>query len=285
MKELIEWFPARWMAYLVLALVTLLVAGIAAAIIRFLVSRFFKKNNEKLNLDPTAFYFVKNAVSFFVYLLALIFLFYNIPELKSVGVALFASAGIFAAIAGFAAQTALANMVSGIMIVVFKPIRVGDQIKIEGHLGIIEDITLRHTIIRNYEHRRVVIPNSIVSSAVILNSHIEDSRVRLHYEIGISYNSDVDTALKVLEETCLDHEFCIDGRTQEQIETGYPKILTRVRAFDESSVRLRAWVWTPGPEQAFDFMCDINTKIKYEFEKAGIEIPFPHRTVYLKKEE
>jgi small-conductance mechanosensitive channel len=282
MNTFISWFPARWLAYLVLAFVLLVISWGIASLIRLLMSKVFRKNAEKLNLDPTAFYFVKNAISFVVYLLALIVLFYNIPELKSIGVALFASAGIFAAVAGFAAQSALANMVSGVMIVMFKPFRVNDHVIIGANAGVVEDITLRHTVIRNYEYRRLVIPNSIMANEVILNSNIVDDKVRLHFEIGISYDSDVKKAKLLIENAILNHPLYIDNRTNEEKRNGEPEVLVKVIGFGDSSVNIRAWIWTHNPDNAFMLKFELNELVKEAFNENGIEIPYPHRTIVYK---
>lgn len=282
MDTFISWFPARWLAYLVMAAVLLVVSWGIASLIRLLMGKVFRSNAEKLNLDPTAFYFVKNAISFIVYLLALIVLFYNIPELRSIGVALFASAGIFAAVAGFAAQSALANMVSGVMIVMFKPFRVNDHVIIGTNAGVVEDITLRHTVIRNYEYRRLVIPNSIMANEVILNSNIVDDKVRLHFEIGISYESDVIKAKQLIETAIVNHPLHIDNRTKEEKENDEPEVLVKVIGYGDSSVNIRAWIWTNSPDDAFLLRCELNELVKADFDKNNIEIPYPHRTLVYK---
>jgi small-conductance mechanosensitive channel len=265
-----------------MAIVLLLISSGFATILRLVIGKFFKANAEKLNLDPTAFYFIKNAISFVVYLMALIVIFYNIPELKSIGVALFASAGIFAAIAGFASQTALSNMVSGIMIVIFKPYRVNDWVTVGNHAGIVEDVTLRHTVIRNFENRRLVIPNSIMSNEVILNSSIGEQKVKVHFEMGISYDSNIAKAKEIILKLAMDHSLRIDGRTPEEIKNGEEEVPVKLVRYEDSAIIIRAWVWTSNPENAFLLKCDLYEQCKAEFDKNEIEIPYPHRTIVYK---
>ncbi|MBI1184317.1 mechanosensitive ion channel [bacterium] len=283
MQTFIHWFPSRWLAYLVLALGLLLVSWFISYILRLSIGKFFSKNAEKLNLDPTAFFFVKNAVSFIIYLLALIVLFYNIPELNSIGVALFASAGIFAAIAGFASQAALANMISGIMIVIFKPFRVNDHVVVGTNAGLVEDITLRHTVIRNYENRRLVIPNAIMANEVILNSDLVDEKIRMHFEIGIDYNSDLQRAKDILRELVEGHELFCDYRSDEDKENGMDAVPVKVVRIEDSAIVLRAWVWAANPDDAFTFRCDLLEQVKLSFDQNNIDIPYPHRTIVQKK--
>ena len=148
--------------YLLLIGITLISAILLAFIIRKLLSVFISKYAVKLKANPTNFAFIKNSVSFIVFASALIFIFYKIPYLKSIGAALFAGAGITAIIIGFASQKAFSNIVSGVFILIFKPFKITDTIEFkDGQKGIVEEITLRHTVINNYENRRIIIPNSI----------------------------------------------------------------------------------------------------------------------------
>lgn len=91
-----------------------------------------------------------------------------------------AGAGILAAVLGFASQTAFSNIMNGIMIVVFKPFRIGDIIEVDrqdAYMGVVADITLRHTVIQNFENKRVIIPNSVISTQIIVNRDIADQKV------------------------------------------------------------------------------------------------------------
>src|SRR3990172_8509923 len=103
---------------------------------------------------------------------------------------------IIPAIVGFASQQAFSNIISGIFIVIFRPFRVNDIIKV-GSLdaGMVEDITLRHTVIRSFENRRLISPNAVISEQTVLNSSIIVEKVCLFLYIGISFDSDVDKTI------------------------------------------------------------------------------------------
>ncbi|PXX95756.1 mechanosensitive ion channel protein MscS [Marinifilum breve] len=248
--------------------------------------RMVLRSAKKLNADPTNYNFLKNAVSFLIFIVVIIIVFYSIPELKSIGVSLLASAGILAAIVGFASQQAFSNIVSGIFVVIFKPFRVGDYIKIgDFHFGTVEDITLRHTVIKNPENRRVIIPNSVISSETILNSSIADPKVCAFVEIGISYFSSIDAAISIMRSEAENHPNLIDTRSETEVEEGVEKVVIRVIQLADSSVVLRAYVWAENTGKAFVMKCDLLKSIKESFEKNDIEIPFPHQTLYLRKDE
>jgi small conductance mechanosensitive channel len=276
-------FSIPILKYTVIAIGTILVAFVISRILRSLINRFIRLASTKLKVDPTQFNFLKNAVTFIIFLGAFIFIFYSIPVLKSFGITLFAGAGIIAAIIAFASQQAFANIISGIFIVIFKPLRVNDIVDI-GNLpkGRVEDITLRHTVIRNYENRRLIIPNSVVSSEIITNSSIVDEHICNFIDMGISYDSDVDKAMEIMKNEAIKHPNYIDNRTAEQKKENIDPVIVRLMGFGDSSVNLRAFVWSKDHTSGFQMKTDLFKSIKEQFDKNNIEIPFPHRTLVFK---
>lgn len=269
-----------------LIIVAILVSAfIAIRLLRFFLSRYLDQASEKLNVDPTNYKFFKNTISAAIYVLAVGLSIYMIPSLRTLAVGLLAGAGIFAAIVGFASQAAFANMISGIFIVIFKPLSVHDVVKIGSlYHGIVEDITLRHTVIRDFENRRIVIPNAVMSSETIVNSNMGDIRIRRHIDLGISYDSDVDLAIRIIQEEAVAHPSSLDVRTPEEKAGGTPEVIVRVLGFGDSAVLLKAYVWAENQISAFEMHCDLNKAIKKRFDAEGIEIPFPYRTLVFKND-
>lgn len=265
---------------------TLLVALIISKILRILISRFIKLSSNKLKVDHTQFNFLKNAVTFFVLLGAIIFIFYTIPKLKTLSLTLFAGAGILTAVALFASQQAFSNIVSGVFIVIFKPFRVNDLVDV-GNLpkGRVEDITLRHTVIRSFENRRMIIPNSVISSEILVNSSIVDETICNFIDMGISYDSDIDKAMQIMHDEGVAHPNFMDHRSEEDIKEGVLPVITRVMGFGDSSVNLRAFIWSKDHSSGFVMKTDLHKSIKEQFDKQGIEIPFPYRTIVYKDKE
>jgi small conductance mechanosensitive channel len=275
--------PEGWPTYLTTTVVVFLVAFIINKSVRYLLQKFINKSAADLKNDPTQYKFLKNASSLIIYLIALLIVFHYIPALKSLGDALFLSAGVFAAFIGFAAQQALGNIISGVFIVIFKPFRIGDQVRISETLaGHVEDITLRHCVIKSFENRRIIIPNSVISSETIVNANITDEKTCFFLEIGISYDSNIDLAMKLIREEAEKHPDLIDHRTIAEKADGEDKIVVRVIGFGDSSVNLRAYLWALQPDIGFAMKCDLNKAIKERFEKDGVEIPFPYRTIVFK---
>lgn len=279
-------FDTTYLKYILLVLLVFFASTVLVKIIRRLMGRFFREASNILKVDPTNYNFFKNAVSLIIYLSGLIVIFSLIPKLKALGVTLFASAGIFAAIVGFASQAAFSNIISGIFIVIFKPFRVGDVIKIGiDVLGEIEDITLRHTVIRNFENRRIIIPNSKISSETILNSSIVEAKICNFFDIGISYDSDIDRTINIIREEATNHPNFIDNRSDKDKEDGIPAIIVRIIDFTDSAILIRANIWSETSAKGHALKCDLRYTLKKRFDNEGIEIPFRYVTVINKSEK
>lgn len=282
MKEI---FQIGYIKYGLIILGAFLAAFILSKILRTLLSKFLKLSSKTLRVDPTQFSFLKNGISFVLFTAALIFIFYSIPTLRALGVTLFAGAGIATAIILFASQQAFSNIINGIFIIIFKPFRVGDIIKVGTlRIGKIEDITLRHTVIRDFENRRIIIPNSVIGSETLINSSIKDELICNFVEFGISYDSDVNKAIDIIREEAVKHPHFIDNRTKEEKKNNVHPVIMRVIGFGDSSVNLRAFVWSKDHTTGFVLKCDLFKSVKERFDKEGVEIPFPYRTIVFKKD-
>lgn len=269
--------------YITLVVITFVVAGGVTFVLRKLLGLFIKKYAKRLSADPTNYSFLKNSIGFFIFILAFVFIFYKIPYLKTLGTALFAGASFVAVAVGFASQKAFANIIGGVFILIFKPFKIGDVIDINANQrGAVEEMTLRHTIIKDFENRRIIIPNSIISEATIINSHIQDEKIRKHIVFGIGYNSDIDKAMAIIFDEAVKHPLCIDARTNEEIENNVPQVIVRVIALSDFAVNLKAYVWAKNNADAFVLNCDLLKSVKQRFEKEGIEIPYPYRNVVYK---
>lgn len=266
----------------VFALVVLAVAIIISRILKYLVDRFVKAAARKLKVDHTRYKFFKNATDFVIYLIATVVIFRSIPSLRTYGNTLLASAGVLAAIVGFASQSAFSNIISGVFLVIFRPFSVGDRVQIgQLYTGDVEDITLRHTVIRNFENRLIVIPNSVINNETIINSTLQHENVCVFVELTIAFHSDTDKAISIIQQEAESHPETVDNRTAEEKRKGEPKVSVRVINLTEFGQQLRAYVWAKDPASGFNIKTDLFRSIKKQFDAQGIEIPY--RTVYMKE--
>lgn len=271
--------------YVLIGVMAFTLALILTIIVRRVIRYVIDKRWEEGNEDVTRLKFLRNSASAIFFTLAIAFLFYEIPTLSHLGTAIFAGAGVLAAIFGFASQKAFSNIVSGVFILLFRPFKVGDTVKVASDTGVIEDITLRHTVIKDYENRRIIIPNSVISDETITNSTIADETILQQIYFGVAYGADLDKAIRIIQDEAMAHPHSFDGRSPEQKADGAPMVVVRVMSWEESSISLRAQVWAAGMDNAFIMKCDLLKSVKERFDKEGVEIPFPYRTVILRKEQ
>lgn len=264
--------------------IILLTTFIIERLIRGYLNRAIDKKTENALAKKTGFIFAKYFISISIYVAGITAAIMMIPPLEKLAISIFAGAGILAIVIGFASQQAVSNIVSGVFIAIFKPFRIGDTIKFGDKIGIVEDITLRHTVIRNFENKRFVVPNSVMGEEIIENSHLEDEKICRLFDIGISYDSDIDLAIKIIKEEAIRHPDFLDNRTPEELLKNKEPVSVRVLSLGDFSVNLRAWIWAKNPAAAFRLGTDLNKSVKERFDREGVEIPFPYRTIVWKKE-
>jgi len=282
MKEILLSNIASIVLFVAIIIITFFVA--------YLFNKFFKRvikrSTQEIDADPTNYKFLNYLISALIYIIGFSLAIYTVPALRAIANSMLAGAGILALAIGLASQQALGNIVSGIFIIIFKPFRINDRLKLKDNLaGIVEDITLRHTVIRDFENKRIIIPNSVISNEVITNSDFGGDKIIRWIDFGISYDSNVKKAKAIMCEEILKHPLHVDPRTPEAIANGDPKAVARVISLGDSSVNLRAWAWAANAPDAFVLGCDLLESIKERFDAEGISIPFPHRTIVYKNEE
>lgn len=261
--------------YFVTAAIILSVAFVVSQVVRRILKGIVNDYSDKIKANPTNFSFINNSISFIIYSTAVLFIFLKIPFLKQIGAALFAGAGVFAAIIGFASQKAFSNIISGIFILMFKPFRVGDVVEVSGgKSGTVEEITLRHTTIRNFENKRIIIPNSVISDDTIVNSDYVDERIRKYIEFNLDYEANIDRALEIIAEEVIKHPLFLDGRNHEQVMHKEPLVQTKVVALTDYSVKVRAWVWANNSDDAFILYCDVLKSVKERLGKEKIPLAY-----------
>ncbi len=223
---------------------------------------------------------MRSTVKMVLGILAIVYIIYTVPVFREKALLIISGAGVFAAIIGFVAQSALSNLVSGLFIVTFKPFRIGDYIKLDDRrLGIVEDISLRHTIIKNFENKRLIIPNSLISTESILNNSIGDSEILAFNDYTLSMYANVDLARNIITEEAEKLPNIIDKRTAEDIEKSVPIIQVRVVDAQASLIELRAYVWILGPENEFTNKSILREAVLKRFIAEGVKLPIPLRKI------
>ena len=256
------------------------IAIIGTVIVAHVINRalvtYFKFASDKLKIDETTYTVVRRILTITIYIIGIAVVITLIPGLPDLMLGMAAGAGIAAIVIGFAAQKVLSNVFGGISIAIYRPFRVGDVVEMEDEYGTIEDITLRHTVIRTWQNKMQIIPNSRISEDTIINWTIEDLTVLWKVDFGISYDSDIDLARSIILDEIDKHP---DVMHEEDKEAK-----VRVTELGDFAVKLRATFWVSDRPTAWGTGAEIRESVKKRFDREGVEIPFPYRTVVFKKD-
>lgn len=247
---------------------------VLAAIIIFVVGRWLAKLISKIvakimiksKVDPLLVNFAKNLIY------AILLIFVVIAALNKLGIDTTSLAVIFGAAGlaiAFALNGTLGNFASGVMLIIFKPFKVGDFVEVSGKSGVVQEIQIFNTILHTPDNVRIIVPNSQVTAGSISNFTANKSR-RIDLVIGVSYSDDLQKTKKTIE-TAL---------TSDSRVLADPAYTIAVSELGDSSVNfvVRPWVKTADYWTA---KFDLTEKIKDSLDKNGISIPFPQRDIHM----
>lgn len=171
---------------------------------------------------------------------------------------------------GFGLQRIASNYVSGFIILLDKSMQIGDVVTIDTHYGVVSDLRTRYLVLRKLDGTQVIIPNESLITNPVINHSFTDHKARVQLSIQVSYDSDLDLAMRLIEEIAHDHPRVL-------IE---PAPAVHLRTFGESGIDLMLTVWIPDPEEGSAVLqSEINIKIWQAFKANNISIPFPQREV------
>jgi len=225
---------------------------------------------QKKNLDETLISFACNLS------LALMMTFVFIAALARLGIqtaSFIAVLGAAGLAIGLALQGSLANFASGVLILTFRPFRIGDYVEAGGTAGIIRDISIFTTTLHTPDNRKIIVPNAQITGGTIVNVSALDTR-RLDLTASVSYGDDIDTVRSILQGI-------VEGDERILKDPEPAIVLTELGS---SSVDFAVRVWVK-KEDFWDVRFASMEKIKKEFDARGVTIPFPQQDVHLYREE
>lgn len=250
----------------------ILMAVVIFVVGRFIVTllnRLLARMLERRKVDPTIQTFLKSLVNILLMLLLVVSVIGALGVNTTSFAALLASAGVAI---GMALSGQLQNLAGGLIVLLFRPYKVGDWIEAQGVQGKVTAIQIFHTILTMVDNKVVYVPNGVMSSGVVVNYNRNDTR-RVEWVVGIDYGEDTVRAEAVVREV-----IAADKRILAD-----PAPYVAVQALDASSVNLVARVWVK-TEDYWDVNYDTNRRIYDAFNRAGINFPFPQQTIHVVKE-
>ncbi len=250
---------------LVSALITLTIGWWLAGFLR----KMIEKRMIAKEIDLSVRTFLLPIISIVLRLMVVLFVVARLGLNASGFVAALGGAGLAI---GLALQGSLSNFAAGILIIIFKPFKVGDYIVSQGHEGTVESISLLNTVIATGKGQVVTLPNANLFNNPIINYSIKEYR-RLDVNIGISYNDDFDQAQKVLLDV-LDQNELVDNEQAKTVE---------ILEFAASSVNLAVRCYVKN-ENYWKAYWEIYREVKIAFDKHNITIPYPHTEMIIKND-
>jgi small conductance mechanosensitive channel len=228
------------------------------------------KNMEKRDVDATLRQFLKSLLSMILKVLLII------TVISMVGIEMTSFVAILAA-AGFAIGMALSgtlqNFAGGVMLIIFKPFKVGDFIDAQGYMGTVKSIQIFNTVLKTPDNKTIIIPNGGLSTGSMTNFSTEPTR-RVDFTFGIGYDDDIDKAKKLIAGLVK-----ADSRILSD-----PEPFIAVSELADSSVNIVTRVWVNSTDYWGVFF-DLTENVKKTFDKEGVSIPFPQRDVHIYNEK
>lgn len=173
---------------------------------------------------------------------------------------------------GFGLQNVTSNFVAGLILLLERPIKVGDRVTVGDQEGDVLAINIRSTTIRTLNNIAVIVPNSEFVSSTVVNWSYGDQKVRLEIDVGVSYGSDLDVVLRSLREVAEEHPEVLKDPVPEVLHAG----------FGDSAWNMRLRAWIDRPQRHPQVRSAINCAIVRKFREKGVEIPFPQRDLHVR---
>ena len=261
MEKYLEKAEALFVDYAPKIVTALAILIIGLFVIGLLV-KMSKKIMKKANVDLTLQKFLGSLLGWALKILLIVTVISQLGVETTSFAAILAAAGLAV---GLALQGSLANFAGGVLIMIFKPFKLGDLVEAQGEIGVVKEIEIFTTKLTGLSNKEIIIPNASLSNGNIINYTTEGTR-RVDLVIGVSYDADIKQTKEVLL----------------NVLTSHPKVLkdpapgVTVSELADSSVNFAVRPWC-NTEDYWDVYFEVTENVKLELDKAGIEIPYPHR--------
>jgi len=235
---------------------------------------YLNSHKEKFNIYAQGMSIIKNLTQLVVLIIA------GLIILQQLGISItpiLTAFGIGGLAVALALQDTLGNLFSGLHILATRKIRPGDYIKLDsGEEGYVVDITWRNTVIRQLPNNLVIIPNTKLSSAIVVNYNMPEEELAVLIQVGVSYDSDLEKVEKITIE--------VGKEVMKEVNGGIPSFepFIRYHTFDDFSINFTVILRAKEFVDQYLIKHEFIKRLKKRYDKEGIEIPFPIRTIYMK---
>lgn len=262
-------YAVKWLVEVVpsvlMAIAILVIGWLIAGVVSRMVERLMKKANMDVSLVP----FFKSLINTLLKVIVVISAAGVVGVETTSFVAVLGAAGLAI---GLALQGSLGNFAGGVLILIFKPIRVGDYIEAQGTQGVVEEIQIFCTVITTIDNKTVILPNGPLAGGVIVNYTKKETR-RVDMTFGVSYGDDIDKVKSVIK-SVLDAD-------SKVLKSPAADIFVSAHGANSVDFAVRPWVKTA---DYWDVYFNVHEQLKKKFDENNISIPFPQRDVHIIKE-
>lgn len=240
-----------------------LVGKVLARWQKTLLKRVSKKDPRNYATVSTRVTVIKRIIIISIYFFAFILIFLQFEALRNLGTGLLASAGVAGVVIGMAAQSTLSDMLAGIAISFSQPVRLNDAIIFDNEFGWVEEISLMHVIIKTWDNRRIVVPNSVFSNQVIQNWTLRDPALLGIVIMYVDYTCSLDQIKGWVKDIVESSDFA----SEEKVA------VVQIVDFTEKSMKLRMLAKGPDAPKTWSLRCEIREKLMAKFQEARLPLP------------
>jgi small-conductance mechanosensitive channel len=257
-------------------IIEMCIALCVAKIIMVFINRAIKNAAAHYPDKRISLQFLKRILRAAVYIIAVFSFAGDFKPLSGLGTAVLGATSIITVIIGLAAQETFGNFIAGFFLAMYQPFKVGDLVVLpeKNIAGTVRQITFRHTELYSIEGARLIVPNSIMSSAIIEDKAVGSSSYTTYISFDIGYDSDERKAEKLIYEAFLSTPNTVDTRSADQKAKKMDPFQIRVESFAASGITLKFPLVTTSYGTSFAAASDLRKKLLVSFRENGIEIPY-----------
>ena len=267
--------------FIIQAIVTLALAGFFLFLNRYIIGKLYRQNGQMHLL------FVQRFVRGFVMIICVLLLIAEYWGMSRLTRLVAGSVAVFSAIVGFAAQNVLKDFFAGLMISIYRPFEIGDRLLLDNveKACVVEELSMRHTVLKTMDGIRYIIPNSELNSRVITNTSYRQSLRGSNIRVAVSYDTDIHKAIYIVRQAVRECPFTVPNQANKANDDlgGYGDVY--FMSFDDSSLALETVIWTEPETDNFLACSEVRASILDRFRKEGIEIPYSYVNIIEKNEE
>lgn len=266
------------------AIRAVLIWTVAEFIARMVRRGTLKESEQRGAKTRTPIRFIGNLITTLIRSVAVFLILGDIIPLSGVGRTLLGATSLITIVVGLAAQEAFGNFIAGFFLALYQPVSIGDLIVLSGQgvTGTVEEISLRHTVIKTYDGTRIIIPNAKLSSEIIENRMQDNALISKMITLSVAYDTDIDRVKQLINERIPKLEGFIDPRSGQDRSNGLPPITVVVTDFLESGIEISFRVYSRTNRDSFLFSGAVREEVLKAFRENGIVIPYPTRTLEIR---